>query len=304
MAGVYGASTTFVASRVPWGRMAEMVGMLGTSGFLATIVGTQLGDYLRNAGLTERWQLDRMFVVAAVLGLCSAPLAWLAVRGYAHVAPVAHPSLLRLLVRHHPGMLLAVVVAMALILNLPSTFLPTYAAEQGIPRIAMFFTVYSIAAVVTRVLTRQWPQRFGLRTMILLGSGGLVLSQLAFLPAKNQWLLLLPGIGFGISHAVLFPATVAVGNLRFPEQHRGLATTLILAMWDMGQLIGMPAAGAILHYSELAGLPPYPVMFVSFAGLAAVLGAAYGWSSRGAATGTASPGDPRAKHPRKRAMRA
>lgn len=280
IAGIYGASMTFVSSRTPMTRIAEIVGMLGTAGFIGNMVGTQLGDHLRNSGPMDRWQMDQMFLVAAMFGLCSMPVSWLAMRGRSHPAPATHQPMFRLLRKYHPGMLLLVVVAMGSALNLPFTFLPTYAAELGIPRIALFFTVYSIAAVLTRIATRRWPERLGLRTMILLGSTGMAISQALFLVATSEWLLVLPGIGYGMSHAVLFPATVAMGTQCFPSQHRGLATTLILAMWDAGQVIGMPAAGAIVHYSAMIGLPPYPTMFLSMASVVAVAGVSYACFSR------------------------
>ena len=281
LAGIYGASMTFVSSRAPMERIAEIVGMLGTAGFLGYMVGTQLGDALRNTGPLGRWQIDQMFLVAAMLGLCSMPVSWLAMRGYSHPAPAVHQPMFQLLRQYHPGILLLVVVAMGSALNLPFTFLPTYAAELGIPRIALFFTVYSIAAVLTRIATRRWPERLGLRTMIFLGSTGMAISQSLFLVATSEWLLVLPGIGYGMSHAVLFPATVAMGTQCFPSRHRGLATTLILAMWDAGQVIGMPTAGAIVHYSPAIGLQPYPTMFLSMASVVAMAGLGYTWLSRG-----------------------
>ena len=58
---------------------------------------------------------------------------------------------------------------------------------------------------------------------------------------------------------------VAAGSVTFPLRHRGLATVLVLATWDLGQLIGAPTAGAVLQYSPLAGLPPYPTMFLTMA---------------------------------------
>jgi MFS family permease len=273
MSGMYLASITFISGRTPLLRMAEMVGMLGTSGFLACIVGTQLGDFLRGSGELERAQLDRMFVVAGLLGLAAVLPTWLALRGYKHPMPAPCPSALGLVRRCHPGMLLAVVIVMGMALNLPSTFLPTYAADLGIERIALFFTVYSLAAVVTRVVTRRWPARLGLRAMVSLGVVALAGSQLLFLPVRGEWDLWLPGVGYGMAHAVLFPASLAVGNSRFPEQHRGLGTVLILAAWDIGSLVGMPAAGAVLHYSQTVGLPPYPTLFLLMAALAAMVGA-------------------------------
>jgi MFS family permease len=281
MAGYYGALMAFVCNRAPQERMAEMVGMIGTSGFLGNIVGTQLGDYLRGSGMLQWSCIDQMFLAAAALAAAALPLSWLALRGHLPPQSAVHPSLRRILRSYHPGLpLLAVVVVMGVGLNLPVTFLPTYAAELGLTRIAMFFTVYAIAAVLTRLATRSWPQRLGLRTMILLGSGGLALSQLAFLAATSEWLLAVPGIGYGLSHAVLFPATFAVGNLSFPDKHRGVGTMLMLAMWDLGQLVGMPAAGLVIHYSALAGLPPYPVLFSLMAAVLGAITVGYALSSR------------------------
>jgi hypothetical protein len=43
----------------------------------------------------------------------------------------------------------------------------------------------------------------------------------------------------------------------------------------MGQLIGAPVAGAVLRYSPSVGLPPYPTMFLTMAGLMALVGVWY-----------------------------
>ena len=39
--------------------------------------------------------------------------------------------------------------------------------------------------------------------------------------------------------------------------------------------MGAPIAGAVLEYSSSAGLPPYPTMFLTMAGLLAVVGVWY-----------------------------
>ena len=160
-------------------------------------------------------------------------------------------------------------------LGLPGTFLRTYAAGLGISRIGLFFLVYAVAAIITRVLTRRWPERFGPRRIILLGMAGMVASVLLFLMVRVEWQLIVPAIAFGCSHAVLFPSVVAAGSVTFPLEHRGLATVLVLATWDLGLLVGSPAAGAVLKYSPLVGLPPYPTMFVTMATLLAAIGLWY-----------------------------
>jgi MFS family permease len=276
LAGFFGASITFVSSRVPVARVAELVGMIGTGGFLGTVFGAVLGDVMLGSGTVQRGQLDRVFVVAGLLATSALIFVHFATRNEQRPVPRARVPAWKLLRQFHPGLVLLVGVAMGgMVLNLPSTFLAPYTAQLGIPRIGLFFGVYAPAAIVTRLVTRRWTERFGNELLILLGTAGLVASQLAFLLVQSEWHLLLPGIGYGVSHAILFPAGVAAGMRCFPHEHRGFANALMLATWDTGQLVGTPAAGAVLQYSDPLGLPPYATMFGLLAGMTALVGVWY-----------------------------
>jgi len=280
IAGIMGSSMTFISGRVPQVRMAEMLGMLGTSGFLGILLGTQLGDFLLGTETIERWQVERMFLVAGMLGCCSLPFAWLTTRGQLRPARRRYPSLIRLLRSYHPGTVLLMGVASGVALGLPATFLRTYAAELGILRIGLFFSVYALTAIATRVITRRLPERLGLEPVIIMGMLGLAGTQLLFLLVDTEWQLIIPGLGYGICHAVMFPSVIAAGSRAFPDQHRGLGTTLVLAMSDLGYVIGAPTVGVILHYSGLLGLPSYPTMFVVMSGLLATAGGFYALTCR------------------------
>ncbi|MCD4727058.1 MAG: MFS transporter, partial [Pirellulales bacterium] len=321
VAGINGASMTFVSSRGPINKMAELVGMLGTAGFLGSVLGTQLGDFLiGGSAAIGRPQIVGMFVLAAGLATLAIPLAWAATRAEKRVSLVPmlrlkfplvpmlrlkfplvpmlrlkfplvpmlrvgtrffqrsalmgsataeaeqcklsvptqsvgtsnpSPSLLAILRRHNPGLVLAVGVAMGIGLGLPATFLRPFAAELGIPRIGLFFMVYAVTAIITRVLTRRWVERFGPRPIIMFGMVGLSASIALFLLVGAEWQLVLPAFGFGCSHAVLFPAVVTAGSSSFPVGNRGMATLLVLATWDVGRLIGAPTAGATLRLARL-----------------------------------------------------
>ena len=275
VAGFYGAAMTFVSNRAPAKRMAELAGMLGTASFLGTVLGTMLGDLLLKSVAVDRAQIVTMFLAAGTIGLCSYPFAWLATRSEMRPARLPHSPLLGVLRQHHPGGVLVVGVAMGMGASLPSVFLCTYAAEIQIPRLSLFFAAFAIAAVVARVLTRRWPERFGNRPIILLGMAGMAASMAMFLLVRTEWQLVLPGIGLGCFYSMIFPPVLAVGVAAFPARHRGLATLLVLASLDLGQLVGAPIAGAVLEYSSSAGLPPYPTMFLTMAGLLAVVGVWY-----------------------------
>jgi len=287
VAGIFGASMTFISTRGPSERMGELVGMLGTAGFLGIVAGTLLGDFLLGSVRVDRTQVAWMFIAAGLLGVLSFPFAWLAVWNESRPKIFSTQSLWSLLRRYRPGTLLVVGVAMGLGLGLPQTFLRTYAADLAIPRIGLFFLVYCTAAIITRVVTRRWPERFGTRRIIILGLGGMAVSLVLFLSVHTEWSLVVPAVTFGCSHAILFPSVVAAGGLAFPARNRGLATVLVLAASDLGQLVGAPTAGAVLRYSESTGLPPYPTMFLLMAGILAVVGLWYAAVSRADAVATA-----------------
>ena len=274
-AGIFGASLTFISTRAPIKRMAEMIGMLGTSGFVGIVAGTQLGDWLADSGSIGRHQLDAMFLSAAGFALSAVAFAWMATRGVPRPLSRRRPPVVGLVKRYNPGTVLLVGAAVGAGLALPATFLRAYAAELGIARIGLFFAVYAPTAIITRLLTRRLPERLGLTRMILVGLVMLVISQFLFLTVTTQWDWAVPAVGYGIAHAILFPTTVAAGCRAFPDRYRGLGTTLMLAAFDAGQMVGAPLAGVVIHTSGLLGLPGYPVMFVTVATAFALVAVVY-----------------------------
>jgi len=74
---------------------------------------------------------------------------------------------------------------------------------------------------------------------------------------------------------MLFPAIVAGGSGIFPTRHRGVGTTLMLATFDLGNLIGAPLVGGLLRGARLMNLPRYPAMFIAMAAILAAITCAY-----------------------------
>ncbi|MEX2114295.1 MAG: MFS transporter, partial [Pirellulales bacterium] len=205
-AGAAGASITSVSRSLPLPRMAEVIGMLGTSGFIGMALGPQLGDYFCGGEQITRGDLNSMFAVAAVLGAISFVLAELATRADAPPRRRKRPHMLWLLRRYHPGFVLVLGILLGVGFTIPTTFLPTFIKELNISRTGPFFIVYSVTAFVARVGTRRMPSLIGVRPMIYLGLAALVASLLAYLPVRSDWGLLIPGAFAGIAHAVLFSA--------------------------------------------------------------------------------------------------
>lgn len=262
IAGIYASSMIFISSRVPVIRMAELLGMLGTSGFFGVIVGVWLSDLLLSGVAHSVVAIQRMFLAAGCLSLAAFASAYWATTGYVYPVPRRRPPLWGLIRRYHPGRIMVMGVAMGFGLGLPATFVRTFAAELQIPRIGWFFTVYAVTAIVTRVAARRLPERYGLRPVVLAGLGLVVASQFLFLIVHSEWALMIPSVTYGIGHAILFPAGFAEGCCTFPPRYRGLGTSLMLATYDVGMLIGAPTAGLLVHCGQALGWPGYPTMFV------------------------------------------
>ena len=200
--------------------------------------------------------------------LAAAGIALLALLFVAFTAPDRprrsrrrQPPLWAVLRRYHPGSLLLVAAGGGLALGLPNTFLNAYANELRIPGIKTFFLIYAAVAFAVRILTRRLADRAGARPVAFWGLIWAAVATLSFVVVWDEWSMIIPALPLGIAHACLFPAVMAGGHACFPDRYRGLATTLMLAGFDVGNLIGQPAVGGMIDVARRVDLPPYPLMF-------------------------------------------
>jgi MFS family permease len=280
VAGVFGSSITFISHTIPLARMAEVLGTLGTSGFLGMAIGPALGDWLAGnlaaASLAERTvAMHNMFLLSAGLGVLALVAAAIATRGVEAPVRRRRPPTFWLLRRYHPGALLSVGFAMGVLITLPSTFLRAYTHDLGIAGMQLFFFVYAPTAFIARLSTRRMSADFGTRPVILAGLALGAASALSYLAVDREAMLAVPAVLAGFSHALLFPTLMAAGAMAFPERHRGLATTLMLASMDVGTLVGSPLVGGTVELSRELGLPAYPTTFAVVAAVIALAFIAY-----------------------------
>lgn len=297
LAGVFSASMTLITGRVTKERLAEVIGIFGSAGFAGVVLGAPLADLLFPHGITDRWSADRLFLVAAALCLVSYPLAWLVpernpnrraqrrqtksrsdFRG--HPRQRKRPSTFRILCHYWPGSVVAAGIVAGAALFIPPTFLPRFVAEMGVHDVSGFFVLYALTAITVRSLILRPLQRWGLERVIAAGLVILAISQLLFLTVRQPWQLVIPGLVFGLGHAVLFPAIVGLGSAAYPKRHRGLATTLMIGTFDAGLFVGGPIAGVVLRLAGNFGLPRYSAMFVTICLSLLVFDAIFVWLQR------------------------
>jgi MFS family permease len=267
LAGVFGSSITFVSLRVAPPRVAEIVGTLGTSGFIGILVGPQISDWICGGASIGQVQVDRLFVTAGGVATLATLATWLATARNPPPGVRRRPSLWRLVRRYTPLSVAVIAAAMGVGFAIPMTFLRPFAAELHITRIGLYFGVYALSAFIARLATRQLFQRHGNRPWIIVGMVLLTSSFLLYLPVRQSWHLVAPGMVAGVAHALLFPSVISAGTIVFPRRFRGVATSMMLAMFDLGTFLGTPVVGALVQHWKQLSLDAYPCMFAGMGGL-------------------------------------
>lgn len=263
LAGFSGSSITFVALRVPPLRMAEMVGALGTSGFVGIMLGPLLGDWLASGGAGRDVVVDRLFLIASTLAIFSTAVTWFVTSDAPPPVHRRRPQLWHVVRRYHPLIISITAAAMGAGFSIPMTFLRPFAVEAHLNNVGLFFVVYACVAFAARVATASHFSRLGNRLWIIIGLSLMTISFLCYIPVTQTWHLIFPGAIAGVAHALLFPSVMAAGTAAFPRRYLGIATSLILATFDIGVFLGAPLIGAFIREAKHHTTAAYPITFAA-----------------------------------------
>lgn len=281
IAGFFGSSITFVSLRVPNHRMAEMVGVLGTSGFIGIMAGPLLSDWLSAGTTASEVGVRRVFLTCGAFSVVSLLVSLYLTR---HSVPPPHrrrPPLFLIVRRYMPMVIAMTSAAMGAGFQIPQTFLRPFAQSIHLDGVGFFFLVYASIGFTARMATRSHFSRLGNRFWIVAGLILLSGSFLLYIPVTKVWHFAFPAIAAGIAHALLFPAIMAAGTSAFPRRYLGVSTSLMLAMLDLGSFLGAPIIGTFLREAKQQGMAAYPLMFVGVATTLAVVTVAFCCSSAG-----------------------
>ena len=271
LSGMFTCSIFHAQNRAPIARRTEVIGNLGSSGFLGMICGSQLCD-LVGRSFTGRTESMVAFGCVSGLGIVYLILVTIVTRRDAHVRPSSTPAAHRLIFRHWPGPVVFVALLMGMYFVIPSVFLTRFSTHRSLGGIGFYWTCYAITAFLVRVSTRRWSQTIGRHRMIMLGIVGYSIG-LSIVPSVTQsWHFIFPALASGFAHALLFPAVVSLGTEAFPREYRGTGTTVVLGFFDLGSALFAPTLGAIIDYFGGVG---FAQMYYFAVGISVVGGVAY-----------------------------
>lgn len=271
LAGMFTCSTLHVQNLVPPHRRTEVIGSLGSSGFLGMIAGAVLGDVIFHSLDGER-RFTVLFGSATLLGAIYLALVLYVTRRDRHVPPAKTPPFHHLALRYWPGNVMLVAFAMGTVFAVTTVFLTRFATHRHLSGIGPFFAAYAGSAFTFRIVARGWSRTIGRHRMILLGLAGHTVAMLLFPFVTTEWLFVPPALLGGFGHALLFPAVVSLGSEAFPKEYRGTGTTLVMGFFEVGTFASAPVLGGIIDAFDRTGFTP---MFLAVATLTLSAAAVY-----------------------------
>jgi MFS family permease len=253
-------------------RRAQGIAYYGLSGMTAATFGAALGGVL----------VDRFGYSGLFLGVAIAEAGALAVafrlKALDERPPLAPPrGVLKMLGLPRLRPIWALTFGFGLGYGALVNFMRTYVDTTGYGSVGLYFSVYSLTAIVTRLTLSTVPDRWGPEktaypaiSVMLLGIG-----MLAF--AHRTWSFALAAGISGLGHAFLFPVLGRMTVERAPADRRAAGLSLYTSMFDLGPLVGAPILGIII---ERVGYRP---MFLTLAATMATAMAAFGLLDRAGA---------------------
>lgn len=269
LTGMFACSMTHIQNQVPAHRRTEVIGNLGSSGFIGLILGSNVGDWIVDAIPPGPLQFQVLFGGATLVGVLYLIIVLVMTHGQRpERRQISRPAFVQI-VHHWPGMVVFVGMIMGLGVVVTSVFLTRFATDRDIEGIGVFFSGYALSAFAFRILAARWSRTIGRHWMLVRGLTGHTVGHFLLAFATSGWHFVIPSIICGFGHALLFPAVVSLGAGAFPKEARGSGTAIILAFVDFGQFLFAPLMGRII---DVYGFPP---MFFASSGIAGTIGVIY-----------------------------
>lgn len=244
-------TAAFVADIVPVERRGEAMGLLGVTGSLGMAAGPSIGGWL-----ATHFSLNTMFYCSSAAALLS-----LIVQGtMTETLPVTQRQrfswqLLKLKWDEiiEPRVLAPSLVTLLCLFSYGAvlTVIPDQSGLLGIRNKGLFFTCYTVASLVIRLLAGRASDRYGRVPVLIISSAILAASMALLALARSAEVFLaaavLFGIGAGLNSPTLYAWTIDLSS----EERRGRGVATMYIALEAGIGLGALLAGWI--YNNVAG---------------------------------------------------
>ncbi|OGD11405.1 MAG: hypothetical protein A2W20_08965 [Candidatus Aminicenantes bacterium RBG_16_66_30] len=231
----------------PVERLALSMGVIGIAGLVANALGPLLAEeILRGLGPGWLYNISVIFLLAALACL----LLTREITKPENGGKGGGMAILKTV----PWALAAVIASMPIfhgaIRGAMIYFIAVFGNSAGIGRVAPFFLVFSLAAILTRFSMGDLSDRRGRKTVILPAALIIVGNLFVIAEVRSLPLLVVTGFVGGLGQGLIFPALSTYIIDFLGRENKGLAISLYLSLFDVGMGLGSPLFGWV---SDMAG---------------------------------------------------
>jgi len=252
------ATTVFGAlasENIPKSRMGEGMGFYGLGMVLGMSIGPSIGLYLLST-----FSAQVAFAVAAGFLIFSAILFFSLYREKNHIHKkdpgFSRPSLRGAFFNIEKTALIpaSLIFFIGIVVSSITTYLALYSSERGISNIGYFFTIQSVAVLLSRLINGRLADKRGYAIVIVPSIVCLAGAMLLLYFAATPLLFMLAAFLYGLGYGTLTSACQALSVLKANPERRGLAISTYYLGMDAGNGMGMILNGVIskeLGYAEM-----------------------------------------------------
>ena len=231
-------------------KMAHSLGIIGAAGVVAGAAGPMLAEEV-----FRRYDFHAVFIVGIISAAASLACVFAIREEPRGAAPRSAATFAN--IRRYSFLVLAIIAVMpaahgaarGAVLN----FIALFGTSAGFNRIAPFFLVFSIAAILTRLGIGDISDRYG-RKKIILPAALMIGINLFWIAGLHSYVwFLATGFIAGLGQGLIFPALSTYVIDFIGRGNKGFALGLYLSLFDLGMGLGSPLWGLI---SDIAGYRP------------------------------------------------
>lgn len=261
-----GAIVTKTAELVPRRNLGQAVGYVG----LAMLVTNAIAPVVTET-IAHHFGWNYAFAFAACMGLLVFVPAS-RIEDDASVRAALKVDWFELLDARRLRVLYAIAIN-GVALGIMFTFVQPLALERGARDVSRLFLGYVVTAASVRVILGHVADRLGKRRVstVFFGLYAVVVAASAALTPSSLFLL---GLGFGVTHGILYPALSALALDQATDRGRGLAASATNGTFSLG------FAASVLLLGIVADHHGYPAAFLAGACWITTAIPVLGWSRR------------------------
>jgi MFS family permease len=235
--GLLSSSSSYIVDIVPKSRRAEGLGYSGFASILAVAVAPTLGLYVFDRG---GWRA--LCIEMAVLNVIMAVIAWRLPpdKIHDHEPLSLHP---KNLVEWHVVIGAVTLFLYSFAYGGITSFVAVYAEHVGVSPRALYFTVFSVATLVTRPFIGRYADRVGPSRLIVPCLAMIVLGIGVLSIASDRATFVVSALLFGVGFGSAYPLFIAHLMHHVPENRRTATFGAVIGAFDTGIGTGSIAVG-------------------------------------------------------------